>query len=113
VPIHFFKNVPPEHFIELLLHARCIVGNSSVAIRECAFLGVPAVNIGTRQRGRERGPNVIDVPYDADAILEGVRRQSRAGRMARSELYGDGRAGERIADVLHRADLLADKRLTY
>jgi len=46
--IHFFKNMAPEDFLKLVYNARCIVGNSSVAIGECAFLGVPAVNIGTQ-----------------------------------------------------------------
>ena len=58
---HLFRNMFPEDFLRLLVHATAIVGNSSVAIRECSYLGVPAVNIGTRQQGRERGANVIDV----------------------------------------------------
>ena len=49
---HFFKNFESEDFLKLLIRSSCIVGNSSVAIRECAFLGVPAVNIGDRQKNR-------------------------------------------------------------
>ncbi len=48
-------------FLRLLYNCRCLVGNSSVGIRECSFLGVPVVNIGTRQTGRDRGANVFDV----------------------------------------------------
>jgi hypothetical protein len=59
--IHFFKNMAPTDFLRLLYNSKCIVGNSSVGIRECSFLGVPAVNIGSRQAGRDRGSNVIDV----------------------------------------------------
>ena len=46
--IHFFKNMAPADFLRLLYNSKCIVGNSSAGIRECSFLGVPAVNIGTR-----------------------------------------------------------------
>ena len=52
---HLFRNRYPEDCLRLLCGATAIVGNSSVAIRECSFLGVAAVNIGTRQLGRERG----------------------------------------------------------
>ena len=53
--IHFFKNMEPNDFLRLLKNSQCLVGNSSVGIRECAFLGVPVVNIGSRQHGRHRG----------------------------------------------------------
>ncbi|HMS44694.1 MAG TPA: UDP-N-acetylglucosamine 2-epimerase, partial [Alphaproteobacteria bacterium] len=55
--VHFFKNLPPVEFLKLLKGSLAIIGNSSVAIRECSYLGVPAINIGTRQFGRERGQN--------------------------------------------------------
>ena len=111
--IHFFKNMQPEDFLRLVANSRGIVGNSSVAIRECSFLGVPAVNIGTRQAGRDRGGNVIDVPYDRTLIGQAIRRHLMAGTVARDTLYGDGRAGVRIADVLARAPLSVEKRLAY
>lgn len=94
------RNLPPVDFLRMLLAARCLVGNSSVGIRECAYLGVPVVNIGTRQANRERGPNVIDVPHDVDAIREAVDRQVAHGPYLSSTLYGDGHAGERIAAIL-------------
>jgi UDP-hydrolysing UDP-N-acetyl-D-glucosamine 2-epimerase len=111
--VHFFKNLPPEDFIRVLYHSRCIVGNSSVAIRECAYLGVPAVNIGTRQDGRDRGGNVIDVPYDRGAILAAIQKRLGDGRLESNSLYGDGHSGERIADLLAEAPLSVEKRLTY
>lgn len=111
--VHFFKNMPPEEFLRLLYGSRCIVGNSSVAIRECAYLGVPAVNIGSRQAGRDRGRNVIDVGYDRGDIAAAVRRQAEHGPYPSDSLYGDGQAGERIAQVLASAELTIEKRLTY
>src|SRR5687768_5583088 len=111
--LHFFRTMFPEDFLRLLHGATAIVGNSSVSIRECSFLGVPAVNIGSRQRGRERGRNVIDVDHDRSAIAGAIREHARRGRPAADHLYGDGRAGERIADAIANAALRVDKQLTY
>jgi UDP-hydrolysing UDP-N-acetyl-D-glucosamine 2-epimerase len=111
--IHFFKNLPPEEFLRVLNDSSGIVGNSSVAIRECAYLGVPAVNIGTRQSGRDRAANVIDVDYDRRQILDAIRICASIGHHNRDELYGDGHAGERVADVLASAGLETAKRLAY
>jgi UDP-hydrolysing UDP-N-acetyl-D-glucosamine 2-epimerase len=111
--VHFFKNLPPEDFLRVLMKATCIVGNSSVAIRECAYLGVPAVNIGTRQDGRDRGRNVIDVPYDRNAIKQAVLRHLNSPRPAPDPIYGSGDAGKRIAEAIATAKLTIEKRLTY
>lgn len=111
--IHFFKNMTPSDFLKLAVNADCLVGNSSVGVRECAYLGVPVVNIGTRQAGRDRGPNVIDVGYDSGEIREAVEVQATGQRPESSNLYGDGKAGVRIAEVLATADLRTDKSLTY
>jgi len=110
---HLFRNMYPEDFLRLLVHATAIVGNSSVAIRECSFLGVPAVNIGSRQQGRERGANVIDVEHDRAAIAAAIRRHRESPRPTPDHLYGDGKSGGRIAEVLATAPLTVEKRLTY
>jgi len=111
---HFFRNMEPLDFLKLIHHSRCIVGNSSVAIREASFLGVPAVNIGSRQLGRERGRNVIDVPYQAAEIKTAIAGHLRSERRPEPDhLYGDGRAGERIAEILSTCPLSIEKRLTY
>ena len=110
---HFFRNMSPEDFLRLLCGSTVVVGNSSVAIRECSFLGVPAVNIGTRQIGRERGQNVIDVDHECGAIAAAIREHMRRGRPGSDRLYGDGRASERIADALARWELRIEKQLTY
>lgn len=111
--ITFFKNMEPTDFLRLLYSSKCLVGNSSVGIRECSYLGVPVVNIGTRQTGRERGRNVIDVGYCKDEIESAINCQISNGRFSKDMLYGDGRAGERISRVLARAPLEIRKRLTY
>jgi UDP-hydrolysing UDP-N-acetyl-D-glucosamine 2-epimerase len=111
--LHFFKNMLPDDFLRLIYNSRCIVGNSSVAIRECAYLGVPAVNIGVREAGRDRGRNVIDVDYDRAQIVDAIRRQLTNGRYPLDEIYGNGTAGKKIADVLATAPLTFTKRITY
>jgi len=111
--LHFFKNMTPEDFLRLVYNSSCIVGNSSVAIRECAFLGVPAVNIGTRQAGRERSRNVIDVGYARREIAEAIQYHLHNGKAPPDPVYGDGRAGQRIAELLATVPLRIEKRLTY
>lgn len=110
---HYFKNMEPEDFLRLIYHSRAIVGNSSVGIRESAYLGVPTVNIGDRQAGRERGPNVIDVAHQAKEIQAAIEKQIQNGRYPSTHIYGDGHAGERIADLLASAELKVAKQLTY
>jgi GDP/UDP-N,N'-diacetylbacillosamine 2-epimerase (hydrolysing) len=112
-PIHFLKNMAPTDFLKLLYNCRCLIGNSSVGIRECSFLGVPVVNIGTRQMGRDRGLNVIDVDYDRGEIRGAVEKHLANGRYPRDPLYGDGNAGSRIAQCLTEAPLHIEKRLAY
>jgi UDP-N-acetylglucosamine 2-epimerase len=109
--IHFFKHMDSLDFLRLAYHCRCLVGNSSVAIRECSYLGVPAVNVGGRQEGRDRGQNVIDVPHDRQAIERAVRQQVARPRYPMDTLYGDGRAGERIAELIAHVPLTFTKRL--
>jgi UDP-hydrolysing UDP-N-acetyl-D-glucosamine 2-epimerase len=111
--IHFFKNMSPEDFLRLIYNSRCIIGNSSVGIRECCFLGVPAVNIGSRQQGRERGRNVVDVKYDRHEISEAIRYQLGNRRYPSDSIYGHGRAGEQIATLLAEVPLQIEKILAY
>ena len=110
---HLFRNMFPEDFLRLLCGSTAIVGNSSVAIRECSYLGVPAVNVGSRQLGRERGHNVIDVGHDRKEIGDAIAAHIKNGKPKRDLLYGDGKAGGRIADCLAAAQLKIEKRLTY
>jgi UDP-hydrolysing UDP-N-acetyl-D-glucosamine 2-epimerase len=111
--LHYYRNFSVEDWARLINSAACVVGNSSSALREGAFLGVPAVNVGTRQQGREHGPNVVHAGYDAGAIEAAARRQIAHGHYERSALFGDGFAGKRIADVLASADIRIQKRLAY
>ncbi len=111
--LHLFKNMLPEDFLRLIQNSRCIIGNSSVAIRECSFMGIPAVNIGTREQGRERGRNVIDVGHNRSEIAAAIRHHLNNGHYPQDPIYGNGNAGEKIANVLAEAPLHFQKRITY
>lgn len=101
--------------------AGALAGNSSAGIKEARAFGCPCVNIGSRQRGRLRAANVLDVDYDAAAIARAIRQCVHDGafrELCRSceNPYGEGRAGERIAEVLATIPIgpgLTRKRLTY
>jgi UDP-hydrolysing UDP-N-acetyl-D-glucosamine 2-epimerase len=124
--IRIVKSLGRRRFLGVLdligRHGRgAFVGNSSAGIKETPIFGCPVVNVGPRQRGRLRGENVLDVPYDAAAIEaavkrciedEGLREQCRGG----ANPYGAGNAGPRIAEVLATTNLdarLLQKRMTY
>lgn len=110
---HFFKNMEPQDFLALLKNAQCLIGNSSVGIRECAFLGVPVVNIGSRQSGRDRGANVLDVDYKKEHIKQAILTQIANGHQQSDSIYGDGKAGQKIADLLASVPLQFDKKIMY
>jgi UDP-hydrolysing UDP-N-acetyl-D-glucosamine 2-epimerase len=110
---HYFKNMEPEDFLRLIFKSKALIGNSSVGIRESSFLGIPVVNIGDRQLGRERGSNVIDVPCQAAEIEQAARKQLAHGRYEGEQIYGDGKAGERIADLLASSELRVEKQIAY
>jgi UDP-hydrolysing UDP-N-acetyl-D-glucosamine 2-epimerase len=104
-----FVNLSPVVYWGLLKAVQVFVGNSSSGIMETPTLGVPTVNVGLRQHGRERARNVVDAAPEAHAIVDSVRRcldpAFRASLEGMTSPYGDGHAGERIAEVLSRVPL--------
>jgi UDP-hydrolysing UDP-N-acetyl-D-glucosamine 2-epimerase len=110
---YFLKNMEGRDFLKVLYNSKALIGNSSVGIRECAFLGVPVVNIGSRQNRRERGSNVIDVDYDELSILRGISIQNNSGKRVNSNVYGGGDAGINISNILSDIDLCFTKTITY
>jgi UDP-hydrolysing UDP-N-acetyl-D-glucosamine 2-epimerase len=111
--LHIVKNLPVELYIRLMDQCKCIVGNSSSAIREGAFIGVPAVNVGSRQSGRERAANVMNAPYCSEAIFSSIQDQLAHAKYPRDTTYGDGHAGQRIAEIMATAEFQIQKRLWY
>jgi len=102
--VRFYINMRPTHYLTLVNNSACLVGNSSVGIRECSFLGQPSVNIGGRQNSRERAENVIDTPCEADAIREGIEEQLEVESYEGSTLYGEGDAAVKMVDAMEEVD---------
>jgi UDP-hydrolysing UDP-N-acetyl-D-glucosamine 2-epimerase len=106
---HLFVNLAPLTYWSLLRYANLLLGNSSSGIMEAASFELPAVNIGIRQRGRERPCNVLDADATAESIEDCIRRASSAefvhSLRGMENPYGDGRAAERIVSVLADAPL--------
>lgn len=111
--IRFYRNFSADHYINVLKNASCIVGNSSSGIREAGFLGRPSVNIGNRQRGRERPKNVLSVDYDSKLIAEAITSQMKVSAYSRDLTYGDGKSGARMANILATCDLSIRKKTLY
>jgi len=103
-------NLPRDKFLALLAGARAIAGNSSAGLIEAAALGTPCINLGDRQRGREAGASVIHCDHAADAIREAIDRALAMDLTGSEHPYGDGTAGQRIADFLEATDLRAIPR---
>ena len=109
-PLHFYINFPIHDYARLISNAACFIGNSSSALREGAFLGIPAVNIGSRQDCRERGINIFDVDYDNNQIFNSIKKQIEHGRYESDHRFGSGNAGKMIAAKLSSVDLEIKKK---
>ncbi|HCI03630.1 MAG: UDP-N-acetylglucosamine 2-epimerase [Candidatus Peribacteraceae bacterium] len=108
--MHFIKYLNAEKFIALLRQATCLIGNSSAGIKECSYLGVPVVNIGTRQNGRTRAGNVTDVPHDAQQIKEAIIRQIDHGKYDSSDIFFNEDCSATITSILAGTDLYIQKQ---
>jgi len=109
--IKFVRNFTAEDYIVILNNSLCIVGNSSSGIRESSRTGTPSISLGSRQFGREYAENVIFMKdFEVKTLLDSIRIQINHGKFTSSNLYGDGRAGKRIAEVLLQVDLVLQKK---
>jgi UDP-hydrolysing UDP-N-acetyl-D-glucosamine 2-epimerase len=108
----FKDNLGSRLYPNALRHAALMLGNSSSGIIEAGLFGLPVINVGARQGGRERGANVVDVPNDAKAVAAALDRLGATpARATLGTPYGAGGAGPNVADVIlslpPRATLLA------
>lgn len=119
--INTFKSLPRSEYLSLMNVASVMVGNSSSALIDAPSFGLPAVNIGIRQSGRERGMNVIDVGHNKRDIMKAMQKaltdQEFSSELSTCENpYGDGKAGPRIAEVLSKLRItpqLLQKKINY
>lgn len=103
--LHIFKNLPMDVFVRIMDQCSVMMGNSSSQLREGAIVGVPAIDIGSRQQARLKGENIMEVAPNKDEILAAIKTQLEHGKYDGDPLYGDGFAGEKIAKILSTIDL--------
>ena len=119
--LHAFPSIPHCDYLGLLKHSSVIVGNSSSGIIEAPSFGIPAVNIGNRQRGRIRGKNVIDTGYTRDEISAAISKalydnSFRDSVKMADNPYGDGRTSSKITRIFAELQITPDllqKRMMY
>jgi len=107
--IHFITHLAPKEFINLLRRTKCLVGNSSAGVKECSYLGIPAVNIGQRQHNRLAAENLLNVGYDAAAIKAAIKKQIKHGPFPKSRIYFKAGTSRRIADIIKKIKPSAQK----
>lgn len=109
----FIKNLETKYFYNLLKLSKCLVGNSSAGIRDAGFLGLPVVNIGTRQKGREHGINVIHSSNNSDEILRKINIAIKK-KCKKNFTYGDGNSAKKIVKILKKIKKIdIQKKLSY
>ncbi|MCK9369946.1 UDP-N-acetylglucosamine 2-epimerase [Candidatus Dojkabacteria bacterium] len=114
--IKVFKSIPRQDYLGLLQISNVLVGNSSSGIIETPYLGIPSVNIGNRQQGRERDCNVLNVGYDRNEITSAIKYAIFDFKFKCRHIYGSGGSGLKIASTLHNIELskrLLQKTITY
>jgi GDP/UDP-N,N'-diacetylbacillosamine 2-epimerase (hydrolysing) len=119
--IRIFKNLRHVDYLSLMRSADLMVGNSSSGIIEAPSFGIPVVNIGTRQIGRQRGQNVIDVDYDKDAIIKAINiglydKDFKCKASKCISPSGNGHAGTKVARILESIEItpkLMQKKIVY
>ena len=112
-PIFFFSHFSIEDYLLLLKKCSCIIGNSSVGIRESSFFGTPSVSIGNRQQMRQQGENVIVSDMNEITIRNKILYQIKHGNYQPTNLYGSGNSGKKIAQVLINCKISIKKKMTY
>jgi GDP/UDP-N,N'-diacetylbacillosamine 2-epimerase (hydrolysing) len=100
-----FTHLPRGEFSSWMAAADLMAGNSSAGIIEAATFGLPVVNVGSRQDGRERSANVADAAPEREPIERALRQALARGKAACENVYGDGRAAPRIVELLGRVSL--------
>lgn len=106
---HKITHMKRQDYLSLLANVDLLIGNSSSGIIEAASFNLSVINVGSRQRDRERSGNVVDVAADKHEILQVLQHMLRQKKRHYTNVYGDGNAGERVASLL--ASISLDKHV--
>ena len=111
--VTFFKNFDNDEYITILKNCSCAIGNSSSFIREGSFIGLPAVNIGSRQNKREKSKNITDVKIISKKNIKKAVLKKLNHKFKKEILYGSGNAGIKIAKIIEKVNPPIQKVLKY
>ena len=112
------KSLSISDYVNLLRYSNGLIGNSSSGIHEAATFNIPVINIGSRQQGRLRPANVIDVSHNEEEIIFAINRcnEIKNKKIVFENPYGDGKSAQRITDLLKKLKIgneVIQKRITY
>ncbi len=105
-----------EDFVNLLKRSEGLIGNSSSGIHETNTFDIPTINIGSRQNGRLRSENIIDVPHNEKDILNAIRESKNLKNKNFNKIYGKGNSSKKIIEYLYSLNLdtsIIQKKITY
>jgi UDP-hydrolysing UDP-N-acetyl-D-glucosamine 2-epimerase len=101
--VKFVKGLTPPEYYKLLYNCRLLIGNTSSGIKEGAFLEIPYLLVGDRQKGREIGFNVFKVNNERKEIIKFATTLLNADPYAvYTDVFGKGDASKKIADIIER-----------
>ena len=113
--VRLFPNFPRSDYLGLIKYVGILVGNSSSGIIEASYFNINVVDIGIRQKGREKGPNVINTNNNVESIKNSVERALKL-KSKKSNIYGHGNASKKIVKILEKIKLdksLIQKQISY
>jgi UDP-N-acetylglucosamine 2-epimerase (non-hydrolysing)/GDP/UDP-N,N'-diacetylbacillosamine 2-epimerase (hydrolysing) len=118
--IKLYTNIPRSDYLGMLKNCGVLIGNSSSGMIEASYFNIPVVNIGIRQKDRERGKNVIDVENvtmnSIYTVIKHALKTEEKKKLSRVSIYGDGAASEKIVRILEKIDFtdkLIQKQIMY
>jgi len=110
--INFYTNFETEDYLKIIKRCKCLIGNSSSGIREASYLRIPVINVGDRQKFRERGNNVIDQVVNHKKILKSIKFIS-AKKIKKNNIYGNGDSSKKILNILSKIKLNNNKKFYF
>ncbi len=99
--VKIFPSIRFEYYLELLKNAEFILGNSSSGIHEAPLIGIPTINIGTRQKGRFDYISIINVEEDKKQILSAINSIDKYKNFEKTEIFGQGNSSESFINILN------------
>jgi GDP/UDP-N,N'-diacetylbacillosamine 2-epimerase (hydrolysing) len=118
--IHIYKNIPRHEYLGLLENTGLLIGNSSSGITEAGFFGTPVINVGIRQKNRDRGSNVLDINGNNSEkiflLIQKCLKSKKRGIYKNSHIYGRGNSSSKIVQILENIPIdqsLIDKQIMY